>query len=74
MHWIDGTDRNQAGKTRSLVCDFASDLAYLPTSSAEGTGGENDTANEKVAKGSTCLCIEESAIYILNSEDTWVQI
>lgn len=72
-YWIDNTDSDQTGNTKAFMCDAASDISSLPTSSAEG-GGDDIVARQKVAKGSSCLCLGEGTLYILNSSDIWVQL
>lgn len=44
-----------------LVCDFVSDLAYLPTSKSD------------IAIGSRCLCMEDGKTYVLNNAREWVE-
>ena len=73
-YWIDPTDDSQKGGTRAFMADSESDIATLPTSSTVGTGGINDTDNEKVIRGSSCLCLENSTIYYLNSSDQWIAL
>jgi hypothetical protein len=43
-----------------LVCDTEADVSTLPTSNC--------------AAGSTCLVIESSNVYVLNSEKVWKKI
>lgn len=72
--YVDPTDDNQKNGTKAFIADFEADITTLPTSSAEGTGGISSSDNDMVAKASSCLCLENSSIYYLNSEDTWVQL
>ena len=55
---------SQSGETEAyvteMICDTEADVANLPTSNCE--------------PGSTCLCIETSSVYILNSERVWKKI
>lgn len=73
-YWIDPTDHDQNGGTRSFLADAETDIALLPTSVAVGTGGINDTDNEKVAIGSSCLCIGNAGFYMLNSSNIWTKM
>lgn len=45
----------------SLTVDTASEVSNLPT-------------QPEVATGSSCLCIEDGSVYILNSLRQWVEI
>lgn len=55
--------REQGGKTTAYLTEFTVDkedeIAELPVFPA-------------CAKGSICLCIEDSTVYILNGENEWV--
>ena len=57
--------REQGGKTAAYLAEFTVDkedeIAELPVFPA-------------CAKGSVCLCIEDSTIYILNGENEWVAL
>lgn len=57
-----------------FICDTASDIATLPTSISEGTGGKTVYDNQKCASGSIANVAEngaESKQYILNNQDIW---
>ena len=76
-YWYD--DASPGGNTSRRVIDFIadtdSDIDDLPTSITEGKPQENDTTLHKcVEKGSSCLVIESSSLYMLNSDDQWVQM
>lgn len=76
MYWIDeetvvGGILHQVG----FICDTDADIADLPTASAPGVKqGDDDASCMPVAKGSSCLVIGSSALYMLNSEDRWVEM
>ena len=57
--------REQNGKPTAYLTEFTVDkedeIAELPVFPA-------------CAKGSVCLCIEDSTIYILNGENEWVAL
>ena len=57
-----------------FICDTASDIATLPTSISEGTGGKTAYDNQKCASGSIANIAEngaESKQYMLNNQDIW---
>lgn len=57
--------RQQSGQERAYITEFIIDK-------------EDEVANlpifPQTAKGSTCLCIEDSSVYMLNGENQWVAI
>lgn len=57
-----------------FVCDTSDDVATLPTSIAEGTGGKSKYDNQKCSAGSTAYIatISGSNSYILNNSDVWI--
>ena len=57
-----------------FVCDTSDDVATLPTSIAEGTGGKSKYDNQKCSAGSTaCIATNSgSNSYILNNSDVWI--
>ena len=57
-----------------FICDTASDISTLPTSTSEGTGGKKVHDNQKCASGSIATVAENgtgSKKYMLNNQDTW---
>ena len=77
MYWIDekNTKLNGTSKQVSFYCDSSSDIVNLPTSKTYGVKqGDDNCSNLPVNKGSSCLCIEDSTLWILNSLDTWIRI
>lgn len=57
-----------------FICDTASDVSTLPTSTSEGTGGKSVYDNQKCASGSIAIVAEngsESKQYMLNNQDIW---
>ena len=57
-----------------FICDTASDIATLPTSISEGTGGKTVHDNQKCASGSIANVADngaESKQYMLNNQDIW---
>lgn len=57
-----------------FVCDTASDVSTLPTSTSEGTGGKTAYDNQMCASGSIAIVAEngsESKQYMLNNQDIW---
>ena len=57
-----------------FVCDTSDDVATLPTSLAEGTGGKSKYDNQKCSAGSTAIIATNSGSnsYILNNSDVWI--
>ena len=57
-----------------FVCDTSDDVATLPNSIAEGTGGKSKYDNQKCSAGSTAIIATNSGsnYYILNNSDVWV--
>ena len=57
-----------------FVCDTSDDVATLPTSIAEGTGGKSKYDNQKCSAGSTAHIATNSGSnsYILNNSDAWI--
>ena len=57
-----------------FVCDTSDDVAALPTSIAEGTGGKSKYDNQKCSAGSTAIIATNSGSnsYILNNSDDWI--
>ena len=57
-----------------FICDTASDISTLPTSTSEGTGGKKVHDNQKCASGSIATVAENgtgSKKYMLNNQDIW---
>lgn len=57
-----------------FVCDTSDDVATLPTSIAEGTGGKSKYDNQKCSAGSTAIIATNSGSnsYILNNSNVWI--
>jgi hypothetical protein len=51
-----------SGLYNEIVCQNRADISTLPTS------------YEKISFGSQCLCLEDSSVWILDSENTWREI
>ena len=64
------------GNKAEFIAESSSDIATLPTSTTEGTGGKSDGDNGIVALGSTCIVLTGSStdVYMLGPNDTWVQM
>lgn len=57
-----------------FICDTASDVSTLPTSTSEGTGGKTAYDNQMCASGSIAIVAENgpgSKWYMLNNQDVW---
>lgn len=57
-----------------FVCDTSDDVATLPTSVKEGTGGKSKYDNQKCSAGSSATIATSSGSnsYILDNSDIWV--
>ena len=59
----------------SFFCDTDADIQDLPTSTKEGKKYPRDSGvDNKVAAGSSCLVIDTSKVYMLNSNDEWKEL
>lgn len=56
-----------------FLCDTSDDIATLPNSTAEGTGGKSKYDNQKCASGSVAYISAETEnkIYMLNNNNVW---
>lgn len=68
-------NKTEGNKTEFLATS-SSDIATLPTTTTEGTGGKADGDNGIVAFGSTCIVADGSStsVYILGPNNTWTQM
>ena len=76
-YWYDDLSARQPTSRRVIdfVCDTNADIQDLPTSSKEGVPQQGDsTLHQKVEKGSSCMVIDASTLWMLNSEDRWVEM
>ena len=76
-YWLDeSSDANNMGSTKQkdFYCDSSADISDLPTSQHEGVPQGDTVTHKKVDKGSSCLCIGDSTLYMLNSEDQWIEM
>lgn len=76
MYWISNdAESHGSSKQVSFMCDSLTDISNLPTSQASGVQQGEDTASYlPCAKGSSCFCIGESSLFILNSNDVWTEV
>lgn len=76
-YWYDSNalKGKSSGRMVEYIADTDSDINDLPTSTTEGVPQEGDsTLHRCVEKGSTCLVINPSSLYKLNSKDEWVEM
>lgn len=76
-YWLDeSSETNNMGSSRQkdFYCDSSEDIVNLPTSTHEGVPQGDTVTHKKVDKGSSCLCMGESSLYMLNSDDEWVRM
>lgn len=75
-YWVQDTDVDNNMGRKSLYCDFLADIDKLPTHKKEGVKQEDDsTASNTCVYGSSCLCLEDTSVWILGKEtDEWKRI
>lgn len=76
-YWYDDLSARSTSSRRVVMFDTdeRGNISDLPTTSAEGTPQDGDsTLHLKVAKGSTALVIEDSSVWMLNSNDEWIEL
>ena len=77
-YWIDDHDPVISSSTsdqRNFYCDTTADIADLPGIDRFGVQQGDDTLSyHPVGPGSSCLCIGAGSLYILNSQDVWVEV
>ena len=56
-----------------FLCDTSDDIATLPNSTAEGTGGKSEYDNQLCSAGSKAYITSENESYILNNQDNWIK-
>lgn len=78
MYWIDDHDPGIVSGTsnqRNFYCDTSADIADLPGVDRLGVQQGDDTVScQPVGPGSSCLCIGDGSLYMLNSLDIWVEV
>lgn len=76
MYWIDESDASRGSSNQTaFYCDDVDDIVKLPTSKIPGVKQGEDTISCKPCGiGSSCLCIETSTLYVLNSHDQWKEL
>ena len=76
MYWINNSNETHgSSKQVPFMCDTLADISNLPTSQASGVQQGEDTAScLPCAKGSSCFCIGESSLFMLNSSDVWTEV
>ena len=77
-YWYDDLSARSVGTSRrvvDLICDTDADIQDLPTSVAEGVPQpDSSTVHLPVEQGSSCMVIGSSSLYMLNSQDQWVEM
>lgn len=73
-YFDESSHNNGSGHQVEFYADTVDDIASLPTSTTEGVPqGDDNVLHKKVGKGSSCYVINPSSLYILNSNDEWVE-
>ncbi len=73
-YWIDNNQPYVSGKQVQFFADTDADIANLPTATSTGVEQGDSVSHQIVGKGSTALSIESGNVYMLNSNNSWVQI
>lgn len=74
-YWINQSGNHARPNWRQFYCDSDADITNLPTSKTEGPKQDGDSSAHKCCSvGSECLSIGSANVYILNSEDVWIQL
>ena len=62
-------------RLKHFICDTTADIANLPTNLAEGIPDDGQSyEKEKIDVGSTALVTEDSSVWILSPNGTWVEL
>lgn len=62
-------------RLKQFVCDTVADVANLPTNTKKGTSSEGQKFEEETVDiGSTCLVLEDSSVWMLSPNGTWVEL
>lgn len=74
-YWINNAINFKSKNRKGFLCDSASDLQDLPTTTTYGKeqDGKN-VINQPVEMGSVAYVIDTQKRYCLNSRDVWVEI
>lgn len=69
MYWIQESDCKVKNR-RMYHCDYTSDIAKLPTNTAEGDreAAADEESYSLATYGDRCLCLEDSTYYELRNE------
>lgn len=74
MYWLDDTSDRDPTSRRvvDFIMDSTDDIPSLPRIGVYGTPQPDDSfVHYPVEKGSTALCIANSSLYMLNSDNVW---
>ena len=75
MYWINENETKGTSRQLAFYCDTTSDIPNLPTSQASGVQqGEDEVSCLPCKIGSSCLCLGNSSLWILNSSNVWVEV
>lgn len=75
MYWIDDTAPIRNARQMNFFLDSDADKDSLPTTTSRGVQQGLDTIScLPCGKGSAALSIASSKVFILNSNDKWIEI
>lgn len=74
-YWIDESSIGHGSSNQTdFYCDTDLDIGDLPTTSQKGVQQGEDTISCRiVGAGSSCFVIGSSSLYMLDSNDNWVE-
>lgn len=77
-YWVQetATSGNNNGGYRSYMCDTKADVKKLPKAGVYGEKqDDNPYDSDPCAYGSTCLCLEDTSVYVLcKGTNEWKEI
>ena len=73
MYWMIKQDGNGYYRMSQYFMDADADVANLPTSQAAGTVQQDGTSHLPTGRGSIAMSLESGTMYILNSNDEWIE-
>ena len=72
-YWFVAGTNPGASKQVQFYMDSDSDVVNLPTTTSNGVKQEDDVSYLPCGKGSSALSIESGKVFMLNSNDGWIE-
>lgn len=73
-YWFAAGHNPGSSRQIQFIMDSDSDVANLPTATANGVKQDDDATHLPCGKGSLALSIASGKIYILNSSNQWTEM